>query len=53
MNHLMIRMSRAAEVFYDYVINYAPEMISPQHNSFYDAAVKLLPQNTVSRKEVS
>lgn len=23
------RMSRAADVFYDYVVNYAPELISP------------------------
>lgn len=23
------RMSRAADVFYDYVINYAPELLSP------------------------
>ncbi len=34
------RMSRAASVFYDYVLNYAPELLSPQHNSFYEAAMK-------------
>lgn len=34
------RMERAAEVFYDYVLNYAPELLSPQHNAFYEAAVK-------------
>lgn len=33
------RMQRAADVFYDYVVNYAPEILSPQHNSFYETAV--------------
>ena len=33
------RMQRAADVFYDYVINYAPELLSPQHNAYYEAAV--------------
>ena len=33
------RMQRAADVFYDYVVNYAPEMLSPQHTTFYDTAV--------------
>jgi hypothetical protein len=33
------RMQRAADVFYDYVVNYAPEVLSPQHNNFYQAAV--------------
>lgn len=33
------RMQRASDVFYDYVINYAPELLSPQHNKFYEAAV--------------
>ena len=32
-------MQRAADVFYDYVVNYAPEILSPQHNSFYETAV--------------
>jgi len=31
-------MDRAANVFYDYVLNYAPEMLSPQHEAFYQAA---------------
>ena len=34
------RMNRAASVFYDYVVNYSPELLSPQHNSFYEAAMK-------------
>lgn len=29
------RMERAATVFYDYVLNYQPEMLSPQHESYY------------------
>lgn len=33
------RMSRAADVFYEYVVNYAPELLSPQHNSFYETAI--------------
>jgi hypothetical protein len=32
-------MQRAADVFYDYVVNYAPELLSPQHNTFYETAV--------------
>ena len=35
------RMQRAADVFYDYVVNYAPELLSPQHSTFFDAAVKV------------
>lgn len=34
------KMDRAAHVFYDYVLNYAPELLSPQHNAFYEAAMK-------------
>lgn len=45
------KMERAAEVFYDYVINYAPELLSPQHNSFYEAAVKSLPKKTKVQKQ--
>jgi hypothetical protein len=37
-------MNRAADVFYDYVLNYAPELLSPQHNKFYEAALKSLPK---------
>ena len=33
------RMSRAADVFYDYVLNYSPELLSPQHTDFFDAAI--------------
>lgn len=33
------RMQRAADVFYDYVVNYAPELLSPQHSTFYETAV--------------
>lgn len=35
------RMQRAADVFYDYVVNYAPELLSPQHNVFYETAVNV------------
>jgi hypothetical protein len=38
------RMQRASDIFYDYVVNYAPELISPQYNSFYEAASKSLPK---------
>jgi hypothetical protein len=33
-------MGRAAEVFYEYVLNYSPELLSPQYDSFYSAALK-------------
>lgn len=32
------RMNRASDVFYDYVVNYAPELLSPQYASFFEAA---------------
>ena len=32
------KMQRATQVFYDYVVNYAPEVLSPQHEEFYQAA---------------
>ena len=38
------RMQRAADVFYDYVVNYAPELLSPQHQAFYETAVKIEPK---------
>ncbi len=38
------RMQRAADVFYDYVVNYAPELLSPQHQSFYESAVQADPK---------
>jgi hypothetical protein len=38
------KMERAADVFYDYVVNFSPELLSPQHNRFYDAAIKSIPQ---------
>ena len=33
------RMKKASQVFYDMMINENPELISPQHQAFYDAAV--------------
>lgn len=45
------RMTRAADVFYDYVLNYAPELVSPQHNQFYEAAVKSQPQMDAAEQE--
>jgi len=32
------RMDRASEIFYEYVQNYATELISPQYDKFYQAA---------------
>lgn len=37
-----VRMERAAEIFYDYVQNYAPELVSPQYDEIYDAAQSTL-----------
>lgn len=31
-------MERAAKIFYEYCQSYAPELISPQYDQFYDAA---------------
>lgn len=43
------RMNRAADVFYDYVLNYAPELISPQYSSFYEAAVNANKKGSVEQ----
>lgn len=32
------RMDRAAKIFYEYCQSYAPELISPQYDQFYEAA---------------
>ena len=32
-------MERASQIFYDLVLNYQPELLSPQYNTFYDASV--------------
>ena len=32
-------MDAAVEVFYDYVLNYYPEALSPQYEQFYEASV--------------
>lgn len=39
-------MDSAVEVFYDLVLNYHPEVLSPQYDNFYDAAtdVKMSPK---------
>jgi hypothetical protein len=37
-----VRMERAAEIFYDYVQNYAPELVSPQYDEIFDAAQSTL-----------
>jgi hypothetical protein len=39
-------MQRAADVFYDYVLNYAPELLSPQHTLFYNHAQKTLQKDS-------
>ncbi|CDW84758.1 UNKNOWN [Stylonychia lemnae] len=44
------RMERAASVFYDYVINYAPEMLSPQHEAFYQAAQESIKNSNGEQK---
>ena len=32
------RMDRASRIFYEYVQNYAPELISPQYEDFIESA---------------
>ena len=34
-------MERASQVFYDYVLNYSPEMVSPQYDQFYNASMEI------------
>jgi hypothetical protein len=46
-------MDRAASVFYDYVINYAPEVISPQYEDFYQAALKSKENQGEKQKDIS
>jgi hypothetical protein len=47
------RMQRAADVFYDYVVNYAPELLSPQHQTFYETAVKIDPKIAPEKSETN
>ena len=35
----VLGMDAAVEVFYDLVLNYHPDALSPQYNTFYEAAV--------------
>ena len=47
-----VRMGRAAGIFYDYVQNYAPEVISPQHEDFFQAAQDSMKKRTEPKKQV-
>lgn len=47
------RMQRAADVFYDYVVNYAPELLSPQHQAFYETAVNIDPKLSPAKTETN
>ena len=38
-------MDAAVEVFYDMVLNFYPNALSPQYDLFYDAAVKASPKS--------
>jgi hypothetical protein len=40
-------MERASQIFYDYVSDYAPELISPQYDEFYEAAQESIKARTV------
>jgi hypothetical protein len=43
------RMDRASQIFYEYVQNYAPELISPQYEEFYQqsqASISARTQNS-------
>ena len=46
-------MQRAADVFYDYVVNYAPELLSPQHQAFYEPAVNIHPNLSPAKTETN
>jgi len=40
------RMERASKIFYEYVQSYAPELISPQYEDFFQASVESSNQRT-------
>ena len=45
------RMTRAANVFYDSVLNYQPELLSPAHNAFYNAAMSSVEANKAKTED--
>lgn len=47
------RMQRASDVFYDYVVNYAPELLSPQHQTFYETAIKIDPKLAPAKSQTN
>lgn len=42
------RMQRASQVFYEMALSYSTELLSPQYNSFYEAAVES-PSSTLGK----
>jgi len=45
-----VRMERASRIFYEYVQNYAPELISPQYEDFFQSAQASVSARTQNRK---
>jgi hypothetical protein len=45
-------MERAARIFYEYVQDYAPELISPQYQSFFDATQSSLQNRSEQKKMI-
>lgn len=48
-----VRMDRASRIFYDYVQNYAPELISPQYEDFIKSAESSIDARTQSKKKLN
>ena len=46
-------MDRASRIFYEYVQNYAPELISPQYEDFYQSAQQSIAARTESKPSLA
>jgi len=46
-------MERAANIFYDYVKDYAPELMSPTYDKFQAAAQDSVNARTINKPQIS
>ena len=47
------RMERASRIFYDYVQNYAPELVSPQYEDFFKSAQDSIAARSQNKKPLN
>ena len=47
-----VRMDRAAQIFYDYAQNYAPELMSQQYDAFHQASKSAKEAGSIARETV-